>query len=288
MIRLTVGCRAGIAVVVILFASSLLAGGASAAQPFKIGIMQAQAGTAKKFAPLESYLAGKGGEVKFVPIANYPTAAKLFSRRDIDGMFSGSAVAGILILKGSATPLVRPVDPQGRSKYWAVVIGRKGGAAFTARQADYFAGKKVAFPGLASAGDFFFKSLQGAAEVNVTTVIAANHEEALEKLSRGEVDYAIVKNTVWEALQGKYPDFALLGQDPAQNPHDTLIVAKGTGAETSKALSVALMGIEADPHAAEVRLSLGIKGFTVTSPADFSTTLGLLKRAGVTAQYEFK
>lgn len=270
------------------FVFSLSANPAMAAQVFKIGIMQAQAGAAKKYAPLETYLEKKGVTVKFLPVASYRNAATLFARGDVDAMFSGSAVAGVFILKGLATPLVRPVDTQGRSTYWAVVIGRRGGQPFNARSADYFAGKKVAFPALASSGEFFFKSLPGAADANVTTIIAANHQDALEKLSRGEVDYAILKNMVWDSLQQKYPAFEKLGQDPGQNPNDTLIVSKKTAAETTKAVLTALIAVENDPEAAAVREGLGIRNFTITSANDFTSTLDLLKRAGVTAQYEFK
>lgn len=271
-----------------LFVCTLSATPAAAAPVFKIGIMQAQTGSAKKFAPLESYMKTKGVTVKFLPVATYANAATLFDRGDIDGMFSGSAVAGVFILKGLAMPLVRPVDNQGRSTYWAVVIGRKGGQPFTARSAGYFAGKTVAYPALASSGEFFFKSLPDAAETKVTTVIAANHQDALEKLTRGEVDFAILKNSVWDSLQEKYPAFVKLGQDPGQNPNDTLIVSKKTDNETIKAVVTALIAVENDPAAAAVREAMGIKGFIMTSTNDFSSTLGLLKRAGITPQYNFK
>lgn len=257
------------------------------ADNFKIGIMQAQAGAAKKYAPLEEYLETKNIHVKFVTFANYSDAATMFEKGAVDGMFSGSGVAGAFLIRGIVTPLVRPVDTLGRSTYWAVVIGRKGDKPF-AGTADYFKDKRVAYSAIASSGEFFYRAIPGIDRIEARTIVASNHQDALDRLNKGEADLAIIKNMVWDSLKAKYPNLEQVGQDGGQNPNETLIVSKTISPANLKAVLNAFLAIGTDPGAAGVRESMGVKGFILTTTNDFSHTLGLLKRAGVTPQYDLK
>lgn len=281
--------RKKLSTIVLLFTVVFFALGQAPAMAgvFKIGIMQAQAGGAKKYESLETYLQKENVQVKFVTFNNYKEAAQLFAKGDVDGMFSGSGVAGIFILKGLVKPLVRPVDNQRRSTYWAVVIGRKGEKPFTG-DAGYFLNKRVTFSVMASSGEFFYRALPGINNVGAKTTIAGNHQAAIEKLSKGEADFAIVKNTVWDSLKNKYPELVQVGQDGGQNPNETLIVSNKISPETMKEVLNALLGVEKNPAAAAVRESMAIKGFQLTTTNDFSHTLTLLREAGVTADYDLK
>lgn len=261
--------------------------GTVSAAVFKIGIMQAQSGAAKKYEPLETYLQKENIQVKFVPLSNYVEAAQLLAKGDVDGMFSGSGVAGVYILKNLVKPLVRPVDNQGRSTYWAVIVGRKGDKAFSGN-ADYFRNKKITFSAMASSGEYFFRALPGINNAGAQTSIANNHQAAIETLNKGEADFAIIKNTVWDSLKNKYPNLEQIGQDGGQNPNETLIVSSKTSPETIKEVLKALLAVEKNPAAAAVRESMAIKGFQLTTTNDFAHTLSLLKRAGVTTEYDLK
>jgi ABC-type phosphate/phosphonate transport system substrate-binding protein len=278
-----------IARTILFFTVALFALGqeTAAAGVFKIGIMQAQAGAAKKYELLETYLLKENVQVKFVPFSNYKEAAQLFAKGDVDGMFSGSGVAGAFILKGLVKPLVRPVDNQGRSTYWAVIVGRKGEKPFTG-DAAYFLNRRVTFSAMASSGEFYYRALPGVTNVSAQTSIAGNHQIAIEKLNRGEADFAIIKNTVWDSLKNKYPELAQVGQDGGQNPNETLIISNKTSPETIKGVLIALLSVEKDPAAAAVREAMAIKGFQLTTTNDFAHTLSLLKRAGVTTDYDLK
>lgn len=254
---------------------------------FKIGIMQAQTGAAKKYESLENYLLKENVHVKFVTFNNYQEAAQLFEKGAVDGMFSGSGVAGALILKGLVKPLVRPVDKQGRSTYWAVVIGNKGNAPFSG-DATYFKGKRVSYSAMASSGEFFYRAIQGIDKVGAQGLVAGNHQAAIDMVNKGEADFAIVKNMVWDSLKTKYPNLEQTGQDGGQNPNETLIVSNKTSPETIKDVLKALLAVEKSPQAATVRDNMSIKGFLLTTTNDFSHTLLLLKQAGITANYDFK
>lgn len=258
------------------------------AEQFKLVIMQDEKGAAQKYAPLANYLKTQGVDVVLVGAPDYVKAAQMFAAGEADGMFSGSGVAGIMLVKGLANPVVRPVGKDGNSTYWAVVIAPTGAAKFTGTS-DYFAGKKVMTTSLASAGEIYFHSLPGAKSVKATIMKSASHGAAIDALSKGVADVAIVKNRVWDKEKSKYPNLAMVGEDNGANPDSTLIVSKKAKADTVKKVSSALLGLKGDssPGANAVRDSLSVNEYIVTTTADFKHTLELLKMAGVDASFQF-
>ncbi len=280
MQQVVAGCMGGM-LVVLLFV------GAARAADIKIGIMQAQAGEARKFQPLLDYLAKKGVAASFTTAQDYSAAAEMFAKGGLDAMFSGSGVAGTMIIKGLASPLVRPLGTDGVSTYSADVIAPKGSARFTG-SAAYFNGKKVIFTALASAGEFYFHSLGRSQPAAL--LVAASHGAAIDALSRGQADVAIVKNRVWDKEQSKYAGLEKVGGDPGENPDNTLIVSTKLDPGKAKKLAAILQGLRDDtsPDAAAVKDSLKIQGFIPTTQKDFKHTLDLLKKAGVTRDFNFK
>lgn len=260
----------------------------AAGDQFRIAIMQAQRGAAQKFKGLESYLKGQGIDIEFVATSSYTEAAEMFALGRVEGMFSGSGVAGTMIVKDVAYPLVRPVDRQGRSTYWAVVVAPKGSAPFD-DSAGGLQGKKVICCCLASSGEFFLRSRKGFDERNTEIVTAGSHGEAIEKLARGEGDIAIIKNLLWDNIKDNYPGLEQVGSDSEQNPNGTLIVAKKADRELIRKIARSLIGLEQDnsPEAVAAREQLGIKGYILTSANDFSHTFELLRQAGVTPEFNF-
>jgi ABC-type phosphate/phosphonate transport system substrate-binding protein len=212
----------------------------------------------------------------------------MFASGEVDAMFSGSGVAGIFILKELAVPLVRPVTTEGTSTYHAVVITPVGAPKFT-DQADYFTGKRVIFTALASSGEIFYHSIPNIKTVKATLLKAASHGAALDALSGGTADVAIVKDHVWEKAKSKYPKLTLAGADDDENPDGTLIVSKRTDSKVVSKVSAALLEIKDDPSALAkaVRDGLGIKGYIKTTTADFKHTMKLLKQAGVDKSFNF-
>jgi len=271
-----------------VFVLCLMLPAQSSAEQFKIAIMQDQAGAAAKYKPLLDYLTKKGVQASFVSAADYPAAAKLFAAGQVDAMFSGSGIAGTMIIKDLAVPEVRPVDKDGFSTYWAVVVAPKGTAKFTGK-ADYFNGKKVITTGLASAGEFFFRSLPGAAMSSATVIKSPSHGTALAALDQKQADFAIVKNHVWDKNKDKYPNLAEVGFDKGENPDGTLIVSKKADPKAVAKVTAALLAVKDDPSpdASAVKASLEIRGYVTTTQKDFAHTLALLKNAGVNKEFNF-
>jgi len=266
----------------------LLVCGIAQASQFRIAIMQDERGAAGKFRPLEAYLKSKGVEFSFVAAPDYPSAAKMFASGEVDAMFSGSSIAGIFILKDLASPLVRPVTKEGTTTYHADIIAPAGAPKFTG-QADYFKGKRVIFTALASSGEVYYHSIPNIKSANAVLLKAASHGAAIDALSAGSADVAIVKNHMWGKVKAKYPQLTLVGVDYEANPDGTLIVSKKADAKSVAKVSAALLEIKDDPsaQAKAVRSELGIKGYIKTTPADFKHTMELLKRAGVDRSFNF-
>jgi ABC-type phosphate/phosphonate transport system substrate-binding protein len=256
------------------------------AEDVRIAIIQAQAGDARKYQPLLDYLARSGIAASFVAAPDYRGAAEMFAKGSVDAMFGGSGVAGTMIIKGLAAPVVRPIGIDGVSTYHAVVVAPRGSPAFSGAP-GYFAGKRVIFSALASAGEFFFHSV-GRSRPSAL-LRAASHGAAIDALARGQADVAIVKNHVWNKEKGKYPSLEAVGEDSGENPDGTLILSKKLAPTTAREIAAALLALEGDasPAAVAARDSLRIRGFVAATEKDFAHTLALLRKAGVTRDFAF-
>lgn len=260
---------------------------AAHAVELKIAIVQAQAGDARKYQPLLEYLAAKGVKASFVTAPDYRGAAEMFASGTVDAMFGGSGIAGTMIIKGLAEPLVRAIPDDGVVTYHAVVVAPKGSPKF-AGSAAYFDGKRVIFAALASAGEFYFQSL--GASKPAAALKAASHGAAIDALARGQADVAIVKNHVWRKEQAKYPSLELVGEDTGENPDGSLVVSRRLPAAAAREIAAILLGLGGDISlpATAAKARLGITAYATISEKDFTHTLGLLRRAGVTKDFAFR
>jgi ABC-type phosphate/phosphonate transport system substrate-binding protein len=238
-----------------------------------------------KYAALAEYLkAGNPliGDVQLRVAKDYPEAAKLFAGGEVEGMFSGSFVAGIFIKQEVAKPIVRPVLNSGATTYKAYIIAKEGTKPFSGI-AD-FRGKRVAYTLLASSGEAFVRGLLAAGEKPedvYTPVPAASHLIAINAVQSGAADYAVVKNMVWDPA--KFPGLALVGEDKGENPNNTLIMSNAAAEKHGEGIKRQLLKLESDAgsQAAEVKKLFGIKGFIPTTSADFAHTFELFEKARI-------
>lgn len=246
-----------------------------------------------KYAALASYLnAGSPaiGDIQLRVAKDYPEAARLFQDAEVDGMFSGSFVAGIFIKKEVAKPIARPVLANGATMYKAVIIAREGTKPFAG--IGDIRGKRVAYTLLASSGEAFVRALLPAGEKpeNIyTPVPAASHLIAISAVQSGAADYAVVKNMVWDPA--KFPGLALVGEDKGENPNMTLIMSTAAADKHGEEVKHLLLKLESDTgaQAAEVKKLFGIKAFIATTSADFNHTYEIFEKAGINAKsFDFK
>jgi len=251
---------------------------------FRIGLMQAKEGEAKKYRPLLQYLSSFNIDLKFISFRTYSEAASQFSKGTLDGMFSGSGIAGVFILKNIAYPIVRPLHVQGWSTYWAVIIAPKGSHDYN-NKAGYFNDKKVICSALASSGEFYVRTIS----TKINYLKAGTHGMALHALSLKKADIAVIKNRVWDSLNSKYPNLAKVGQDTGENPNNALIISNKANKKTVEKLKNSLLDLKnsKSQKGMAVKKSMTIQGYIPTTKNDFNHTLSLLKKAGVTPSFDF-
>ena len=201
-------------------------------------------------------------------------------------MVAGSGVAGSMIIKGVAYPIVRTVGNDGTSTYWAVVLAPKGSPQFTG-DAAYFEGKRIICSSLASSGEFFARSILGTKR---ELLRAGSHGIAIKALAMKQADIAIVKNRVWDSEKGKFNSLEEVGKDNGENPNNTMIVSNKTNKALVEKVKAAMLGLAEDtsPEAMALKASLKITGYIPTSNEDFTHTWALLEKAGVTKDFQFK
>lgn len=256
-----------------------------AADEFKLGIMQDKAGAAQEYAPMLEFFATKGIAIKLQGYRDYVDAAVKFEQGRVDAMIAGSGVAGSMIIKGVAYPVVRPVSIDGTSTYWAVILAPAGSPEYTGGS-DYFNGKRIICSSLASSGEFYARSILGPKRELLT---AGSHGIAIKALAMKQADIAIVKNRVWDAEKDKFPSIVKVGEDVGENPNNAMIVSNKTDKALVEKVKAALLGLENDasPEAVKLKESLEITGYIPTTRDDFSHTLPLLEKAGVTKDFQF-
>ncbi len=213
---------------------------------------------------------------------DYPHAVELFRSGKVDGMFAGSFVAATLIAKRLAVPVVRPLLMNGFSTYRALVIARRRTKPFTG--IGDFAGKRVAYTLLASSGEVYVRSLlpPGTQPGSLfTPVPAASHLRAVQAVERGEADYAVIKDLVFNRVA--FPDLEVVGMDPSANPNMTLILTPGAMKRFGKELRASLLYLEGDEtiEAGDVRKEFLCSKFIPTTEDDFRHTYDLMKKAGI-------
>ncbi|MHB8788961.1 MAG: PhnD/SsuA/transferrin family substrate-binding protein [Desulfobulbaceae bacterium] len=108
--------------------------------------MQDVTGVAQQYGPLVDLFKANGIEVKLQGYSNYTDAALKFENGEVDAMFAGSGVAGAMIIKKVAYPVLRPVGEDGFSTYWAVVLAPKGSRCLPATPPISLTRKSCAAP----------------------------------------------------------------------------------------------------------------------------------------------
>ncbi|MFA4915498.1 MAG: PhnD/SsuA/transferrin family substrate-binding protein [Syntrophales bacterium] len=263
----------------------ILSTGPAFSKTIKIAVIQDKHTEGSTYLLLQDYLKSKNIDAMLYSYGSYLLAAKNFEKGVVDIMFTGSGIAGWMIIKNIAYPVVRPVAKEGWSTYSAVIIAPAGSSHFTG-ELSALKGKRIAACELASSGEFFVRSLLGDES---DLVITESHSDALEKLKSGVVDIAVIKNRVWDVLKKKYPGFEQISGDKAEHPNGTLMASYNADKNIIKKLKTLLLGFENDrsPQAMRIKTAMNIKGFILTQEKDFEQTLALLKKAGISERSEF-
>lgn len=231
----------------------------------------------ERFVPLGRYLEKKTGiTVEIKPLSNYGQMYEEMRDGNIDAGFFGSFVYVMTRARLGIVPLVRPVQPGGRSTYTGMIFVRKDSGI---RNPADMRGKTIALVDPATtAGYIAQKGYLLNRGINIDTDMkiywAASHEAAIRAVLHHQADVGGAKDTVVRKYRKDNLVFDtvvdIIAETPKKGvPDNTLAVRKGLDAAAVEKLTQTLLTMHKDPQASKILATFGATRFIPTSDNDF-------------------
>lgn len=295
------GKLARIPVLLLLLATCLLPVGGNAATNGKvvIGVIPEMnlVKQMERFTPLGRYLEKKTGiAVEIKPLSNYGQLYEEMREGNIDAGFFGSFVYVMTRARLGIIPLVRPVNPGGKSTYTGMLFVRKDSGI---RNPADMKGKTIVLVDPATtAGYIAQKEYLLSRGINIDTDMkihwAANHEAAIRAVLNHQADIGGAKDTVVRKYRGENRVFDTIVDIIAETPKfgvpdNTLAVRKGLDAATREKLKKTLLDMHRDPEGAGVLKRFAAVRFIATDDDDFKPLYNLVRKMKIDLQsYPYK
>lgn len=270
---------------VLIFVGVVWSGVSLSAETLRLGITQDKFGEASNYGSLIQYFSKAKIKIEAVGFADYGSAARRFCNGELDLIFVGSGVAAVMIKKKNGYPLLRPVHPEGWSTYRAVILAPKDFKSSN-DLAKILKNRSIAAAALASSGEFFVRSILGS---KARIFLTSSHASAIGRLAGGRVDFAVVKNRVWDRSKSKYPNVKKIGEDKGRNPNSTLLVSHRTDKKLVAGVKRLLLDLGQDNSklAQKVKSDLRVIRYIPTTPKDFEDTFSIIEKAGALKKFNF-
>ncbi|HZV82658.1 MAG TPA: phosphate/phosphite/phosphonate ABC transporter substrate-binding protein [Geobacteraceae bacterium] len=231
----------------------------------------------ERFTPLGRYLEMKTGmAVEIKPLSNYGQLYEEMRDGNIDAGFFGSFVYAMTRARLGIVPLVRPVQPGGKSTYTGMIFVRKDSGI---RKPADMKGKTIALVDPSTtAGYIAPKEYLLNHGINIDTDMkiywSASHEAAIRAVLHHQADVGVSKDTVIRKYRRDNRVFDtivdIIAETPKKGvPDNTLAVRKGLDIATREKLKNVLLTMHKDPQATGVLAKFGASKFIVTSDDDF-------------------
>lgn len=251
----------------------------------------------ERYVPLADYLEKKMGlEIEIKPLSNYGLLYEEMRDGKIDGGFFGSLVYGITRARIGVIPLVRAVQPNGRSTYSGLLfVSRDAGI----RKPADMKGKTIALVDPAtSAGYLAQKDYLADNGINMDKDLkifwAGSHEAAIRAVMSRQADIGGAKNNVVAKFrrENKVFDAAIeiVNENPKRGlPENTLAVRKGMEPAKREKLKNLLVTMSSDPVGKSVLAKFGASRFIATSDDDFKPLYDWVRHLKIDlASYPYK
>jgi phosphonate transport system substrate-binding protein len=231
----------------------------------------------ERYVPLSDYLDRKTGmDIEIKPLSNYGQLYEEMRDGKIDGGFFGSMVYGITRARIGIIPLVRAVQPNGKSTYTGLLFVRKD--AGIKRPAD-MKGRTIALVDPATSAGYLAQKEYLAAhgidmEKDLKIYWAGSHEAAIRAVLSHQAELGGAKNNVVAKFRRENRVFdasvEIINENPKKGlPENTLAVRKGLERVKREKLKKVLLAMNSDQEGKTVLAKFGASRFIATSDEDF-------------------
>jgi len=239
----------------------------------------------ERFTPLGRYLEKMTGlEVEIKPLSNYGMLYEEIRDGNVDAGFFGSFVYAMTRARTGIEPLVRPVQPGGKSTYTGLLFVRKDSGI--KKPAD-MRGRTIALVDPATTAGYIAQKeylLNHGINMDKEMKIlwATSHEGAIRAVLNNQAEIGGAKDTVVRKYRKDNRVFDtvvdIVNENPKQGvPDNTLAVRKGLDPVTREKLKKALLAMHTTPDGSAVLAKLGAVRFISTSDAEFSSLYTLVR-----------
>lgn len=251
----------------------------------------------ERYVPLADYLEKKTGlEIEIKPLSNYGLLYEEMRDGKIDGGFFGSLVYGITRARIGVIPLVRAVQPNGRSTYSGLLfVSRDAGI----RKPADMKGKTIALVDPATSAGYlaqrdYFADYGINMDKDLKIYWAGSHEAAIRAVMSRQADIGGAKNNVVAKFRRENKVFdaviEIVNENPKKGlPENTLAVRKGMEPATREKLKNLLLAMNSDPVGKSVLAKFGASRFIATSDDDFKPLYDWVRHLKIDlASYPYK
>jgi len=239
----------------------------------------------ERFTPLGRYLEKKTGlTVEIKPLSNYGMLYEEIRDGNVDAGFFGSFVYAMTRARTGIEPLVRPVQPDGKSTYTGLLFVRKDSGI--KKPAD-MRGRTIALVDPATTGGYIAQKeylLNHGINLDKDLKIhwSINHEAAIRAVLNKQADIGGAKDTVVSKFRKENRVFDanvnIVNENPKKGvPDNTLAVRKGLDPAIREKLKKSLLAMHTNPDGAAVLAKFGASRFIVTRDNDFRPLYDLVR-----------
>lgn len=243
----------------------------------------------ERYEPLAEYLSRRtGSPIELKVLTRYGKTLSEFAENRLDGAFFGSFAYVLARARYELQPVARPVQWDGRSTYFGVILVRKDSGIRTAKD---LRGKRFAFVDRATTAGYllplqFFRD-QGIADYRGFLrdyYYAGTHEDAVLDVLEGRTDAAAAKSTVIQRLGARDPriphELVPIARSP-EVPENALCLRTSVDPALRDAILAALLGMADDAEGREVLRQFGARGFVATSDQDYEPVYAYIRYLGI-------
>ncbi len=239
----------------------------------------------ERFTPLGRYLEKQTGlTVEIKPLSNYGMLYEEIRDGNVDAGFFGSFVYAMTRARTGIEPLVRPVQPGGKSTYTGLLFVRKDSGI---RKPADMRGRTIALVDPVTTGGYLAQKeylLNHGIDLDRDLKIhwAINHEGAIRAVLNNQADIGGAKDTVVRKFRKENRIFDTLVEIVNENPKrgvpdNTLAIRKGMDPNVREKLKKSLLAMHSTPDGAAALAKLGAVRFIPTSDEDFKPLYDLVR-----------